>query len=55
MKHGRMRRVDGSAGRRVGSLLAAGALVGAWQLAIALNPRSLIPGPWPVVLGLFEL
>jgi NitT/TauT family transport system permease protein len=29
--------------------------VGIWQLAAALHPRALIPGPWPVVLGLLEL
>lgn len=31
------------------------ALVGAWHLAVARQPHSIIPGPWPVVLGGVEL
>jgi NitT/TauT family transport system permease protein len=35
--------------------LSVAALVGAWQIAVRLTTQSLIPGPWPVVLGIFEL
>jgi NitT/TauT family transport system permease protein len=31
------------------------ALIGAWQVAVLLSPEALIPGPWSVVLGIFEL
>ena len=31
------------------------ALIAAWQIAISLNPGSLIPGPWAVALGIVEL
>jgi len=30
-------------------------LVLCWHVAVALNPTSLIPGPWAVVLGIWEL
>ena len=41
--------------RRVLPFLTVAAVVGAWQLAVSLNPDSLIPGPWSVVLGIVEL
>jgi NitT/TauT family transport system permease protein len=41
--------------RRALPFLTVGALVGLWQTAVALHPRSLIPGPYPVLLGLWEL
>jgi NitT/TauT family transport system permease protein len=31
------------------------ALAAVWQVSVALNPASLIPGPWPVALGVVEL
>jgi len=30
-------------------------LIGAWQIAIAMNSDSLVPGPWAVLLGIVEL
>jgi NitT/TauT family transport system permease protein len=41
--------------RRTLPLLGVALLIGAWQVAVVLHPRSLIPGPWIVVLGLIEL
>jgi NitT/TauT family transport system permease protein len=35
--------------------LTVASLAGVWQLGVRLNPASLIPGPWPVLLGLYEL
>lgn len=31
------------------------ALLGAWQLAVALHPRQLMPGPWKTALGIADL
>jgi NitT/TauT family transport system permease protein len=36
-------------------LLTIAALVGAWHAGARLSEQSLIPGPWPVALGIFEL
>src|SRR5438045_3033763 len=30
-------------------------LIAAWQIAVSVNPATLIPGPWAVVLGIVEL
>ena len=41
--------------RRAAPWLTLAALLAAWQAAVVLHPRSLIPGPWPVLLGVVEL
>ena len=30
-------------------------LIAFWQIAVSLNPGSLVPGPWAVVMGIVEL
>src|SRR2546427_11904012 len=30
-------------------------LIVVWQIAVSLQPASLIPGPWAVVMGIVEL
>src|SRR5262245_27936115 len=37
------------------ALCSIGLLVLVWQVSVALSRDSLIPGPWPVVLGIVEL
>jgi NitT/TauT family transport system permease protein len=41
--------------RRALPWLTVAGLIGLWHGLARLNPHSLIPGPWPVVLGLAEL
>jgi len=46
---------DESMIRRNLPFLAIAALLGLWQAAARLSPHELIPGPWPVILGIVEL
>ena len=36
-------------------LLTVAVLTGGWQIAVGRHPGSIIPGPWPVALGILEL
>lgn len=41
--------------RKTLPFLAVASLLGAWHVAAAMQPRGLLPGPWPIILGIGEL